>query len=170
MIICRRNKLYADDKTVVLRFLDCRKILQSLNDFFILTVIHKGGSVVFLLRILLCLGILVRIVGSILVYLLWLVCVRRMDMYQVSGFVGFVCSITVFVGQQVSCSASLYYYRNQSEDCSFSFYFPFVEYIMINIFRFSWHYRSSGNIVQCYFPRDYFKGVLEMYLLVEIFN
>ena len=80
MIICRRNKLYADDKTVVLRFLDCRK-LQSLNDFFILTVIHKGGSVVFLLHILLCLDILVRIVGSILAYLLWLVCVRRMDMY-----------------------------------------------------------------------------------------
>ena len=25
MIICRRNKLYADDKTVVLRFLYCRK-------------------------------------------------------------------------------------------------------------------------------------------------
>lgn len=49
--------------------------------FFILTVIHKGGSVVFLLRILLCLDILVHIVGSILAYLLCLVCVRRMDMY-----------------------------------------------------------------------------------------
>ena len=57
-------------KQFFLRFLDCRKILQSLNDFFILTVIHKGGSVVFLLRILLCLDILVHIVGSILAYLL----------------------------------------------------------------------------------------------------
>jgi hypothetical protein len=34
MIICRRNKLYADDKTVVLRFLDCRKIYCKVYDFF----------------------------------------------------------------------------------------------------------------------------------------
>ena len=34
IIIVEETNLYADDKTVVLRFLDCRKILQSLNDFF----------------------------------------------------------------------------------------------------------------------------------------
>ena len=77
----------------ILKFLKIPLYVFSSNMFIFL--IHMGGSVWFLLRILCCLGRRVRIVDSTLAYLLLLVFLHRMDMCLVSGFVGFLCSINV---------------------------------------------------------------------------